>query len=61
MKKNLARPFVFYKNMTVTWIVSMIVWLVLAVGIIFTCIEPILEHDYATAFGRQSDHWHSVL
>lgn len=50
MKKNLARPFVFYKNMTVTWIVSMIVWLVLAVGIIFTCIEPILEHDYATAF-----------
>lgn len=50
MKKNLARPFVFYKNMTVTWIVSMIVWLVLAVRIIFTCIEPILEHDYATAF-----------
>ena len=50
MKHDLDRPFVFYKNMTTTWIVSIVVWLVLAVGIIFTYVEPILEHDYATAF-----------
>ncbi len=36
--------------MKVTWVVSIIVWLVVAIGIIFTCIEPILEHDYSTAF-----------
>ena len=36
--------------MTTTWIVSVIVWLVVAVGILFTCIEPKLEHDYSTAF-----------
>lgn len=50
MKKNIERPFVFYKNQIITWIVSITVWLVIAVGIIFTCIEPILQHDYFTAF-----------
>ena len=50
MKKDLDRPFVFYKNMTWTWIVSIVVWLVIAVGIIFTCVEPILEGQYSTAF-----------
>lgn len=50
MKKDLDRPFVFYKSMTSTWVVSIIVWLVLAIGIVFTCVEPILEHDYGTAF-----------
>ncbi|MBC8743495.1 glutamate/gamma-aminobutyrate family transporter YjeM [Lactobacillus sp. Marseille-P7033] len=49
-KQGLDRPFVFYKNMKVTWVVSIIVWLVVAIGIIFTCVEPILEHDYSTAF-----------
>lgn len=50
MKKDLDRPFVFYKNMTVTWLVSGIVWLVVAVGIIFTIIEPIRTGDYMTSF-----------
>jgi amino acid transporter len=50
MKKDLDRPFVFYKSMTTTWIVSIVVWLVVAIGILFTCIEPMLEHDYSTAF-----------
>lgn len=50
MKKDLDRPFVFYKSMTWTWVVSIVVWLVVAVGILFTCVEPILEGQYATAF-----------
>lgn len=50
MKKNLDRPFVFYKNQTWTWIVTAIVWLVLAISIIFTCVQPILDGDYSTAF-----------
>ena len=50
MKQDLDRPFVFYKSMTWTWIVSIIVWLVVAVGILFTCVEPILEGQYSTAF-----------
>ena len=49
-KKDLERPFVFYKNQTFVWIVTCVVWLVVATGIVFTCIEPILSHDYTTAF-----------
>lgn len=33
-----------------TWIVSIIVWLVVAIGIVFTCVEPMLEGRYSTAF-----------
>lgn len=50
MKKDPDRPFVFFKNQTWTWIISIIVWLVIAVGIVFTCVQPILDGDYATAF-----------
>ena len=50
MKKNLDRPFVFFKNQTVTWIVTIVVWLVIAAGIIFTIVQPILQGDYSTAF-----------
>ena len=50
MKKDIDRPFVFYKKQSTTWVVSIIVWIVIAVSIIFTCIEPVLQHDYSTAF-----------
>lgn len=50
MKKGIERPFVFYKKKGAVWAVSIMVWLVVAVGIIFTCIEPLLTHDYSTAF-----------
>ena len=49
-KPNLDRPFVFYKNKKVVWTVTSIVWLVVAAGIVFTCVEPILSYDYMTAF-----------
>lgn len=48
--KGLDRSFVFYKTQRSATIVSIIVWLVVALGIFFTCLEPILEHDYQTAF-----------
>jgi amino acid transporter len=50
MKQNLDRPFVFYRSMKWTWTVSIVVWLVIAIGIVFTCIEPLLSGDYLTAF-----------
>lgn len=50
MKQELDRPFVFYKSMRWTWIVTIVVWLVIAIGIIFTCIEPLLDGSYLTAF-----------
>ena len=50
MKQNIDRPFVFYKKQSTTWLVSIMVWIVVAVGIIFTCIEPLFTHDYSTAF-----------
>lgn len=50
MKKDLDRPFVFYRSQKWVWIVTTIVWIVIAAGIIFTIIEPIVEGDPATAF-----------
>ena len=50
MKKDIKRPFVFYKNIKVAWGVSAFVWLVVAVGITFTCIEPLSQHQYMTTF-----------
>lgn len=48
--KDLDRPFVFFKTQRAANWVSAIVWLVVAIGIIFTCLQPILDHDYQTAF-----------
>lgn len=50
MKKDLDRPFVFINNMKLVWAMTIVVWLVVAVGIVFTCIEPLFTHDYATSF-----------
>ncbi|MBD5431690.1 glutamate/gamma-aminobutyrate family transporter YjeM [Lactobacillus agrestimuris] len=50
MKKDLDRPFVFIEGMKKVWIVTIVVWLVVAIGIIFTCIEPLFNGDYATSF-----------
>lgn len=49
-KTGLKRPFVFFKTQTISNWVTIIVWLVLAGGIIFTCWEPLQIHDYQTAF-----------
>lgn len=48
--KDLDRPFVFFKTQRAANWASAIVWLVVAIGIIFTCLQPILDHDYQTAF-----------
>ncbi|WEV50531.1 glutamate/gamma-aminobutyrate family transporter YjeM [Lactobacillus sp. ESL0731] len=50
MKKDIDRPFVFIKGKGKVWAVTIVVWLVVAIGIIFTCIEPMLEGDYMTSF-----------
>ncbi|WP_304248975.1 glutamate/gamma-aminobutyrate family transporter YjeM [Limosilactobacillus gastricus] len=50
MKEGLDRPFVFYRRMSFTWVVTIIVWLVIAIGIIFTIIQPIIEGEYMTSF-----------
>lgn len=49
-KKNLDRPFVFITGQKKVWTLTAIVWLVTAVGIVFTCIEPLFTGNYATAF-----------
>ena len=49
-KKDIDRPFVAFKNKTLTNIMVVIILLVLSLGIIFTAVEPILDHDYTTAF-----------
>ncbi|KID42176.1 glutamate/gamma-aminobutyrate family transporter YjeM [Fructilactobacillus fructivorans] len=48
--KNVPRPFVFYKNQIVTNIMVAIILIVLVLGIGFTAVQPILIHDYTTAF-----------
>lgn len=49
-RTDLARPFVFFKTQTSTNIVSIFVCLIVAFGIIFTCIAPIISGDWQTAF-----------
>ncbi|MCH3906080.1 MAG: glutamate/gamma-aminobutyrate family transporter YjeM [Lactobacillus sp.] len=50
MKKNLDRPFVFITGQKKVWALTIVVWLVTAIGIVFTCIEPLFTGDYSTAF-----------
>lgn len=49
-KKNLDRPFVFFKSTTTATVVSIVVWIIVAIGIIFTCIEPLFTGDLMTSF-----------
>lgn len=49
-KKDLQRPFVFYRKPWVIWTVTTIVWLVVALGILFTIIAAALEGEWKTAF-----------
>ncbi|MCY9805995.1 glutamate/gamma-aminobutyrate family transporter YjeM [Lentilactobacillus senioris] len=49
-KQNIDRPFVAFKNKTWTNIIVAFILIILSLGIIFTAVEPILEHDYTTAF-----------
>lgn len=50
MKKDLDRPFVFITGQKKVWALTIVVWLVTAIGIVFTCIEPLFTGDYGTAF-----------
>ncbi|MDV7719092.1 glutamate/gamma-aminobutyrate family transporter YjeM [Pediococcus ethanolidurans] len=49
-RHDLNRPFVIYKTKSSVYSTTILVLLVLIFGIIFTVIEPILEHDLITAF-----------
>src|SRR5699024_10580740 len=49
-KKDLDRPFVFIEGKKKVWATTIVVWLVVAVGIIFTCIEPLFTVDWQTSF-----------
>lgn len=48
-KKGLDRPFVAFKNRFWTNVLVVFVELILIVGILFTFIQPLTEHDYQTA------------
>ena len=50
MKQGIDRPFVFIEGKKRVWTVTLVVWLVVAIGIIFTCVQPILDGDFETAF-----------
>lgn len=49
-KEGLNRPFVFFKSNKTATVVSLVTWIVVAIGIIFTCIEPLFTGDIKTAF-----------
>ena len=49
-KKDLDRPFVFIEGKKKVWATTIVVWLVVAIGIVFTCIEPLFTGDYQTSF-----------
>lgn len=49
-KKNIPHDFVVFKNRFWTNILVGVVEIIVCLGIIFTCIQPILDHDPQTAF-----------
>lgn len=49
-KQNIERPFVAYKNPIITNLIVTVILIVISLGIIFTALQPILAHDYVTAF-----------
>ncbi|WP_172187907.1 glutamate/gamma-aminobutyrate family transporter YjeM [Lentilactobacillus kribbianus] len=49
-RTDLNRPFVAFKSKFWTNTIVAIILAVLTLGIVFTAVEPILEHDYMTAF-----------
>lgn len=48
--KDIDRPFVFFKNKFWTNLIVALCLIVLSGGIIFTVIQPIIEHQYGNAF-----------
>lgn len=49
-RTDLKHPFEIYRNRTWTNIIVTVILVILVGGIIFTCVQPIIEHDYQTAF-----------
>ncbi|WP_412990359.1 glutamate/gamma-aminobutyrate family transporter YjeM [Pediococcus siamensis] len=49
-RQDLNRPFVIYKTNFSVYTTTTLVLVVLTFGIVFTIIEPLLEHDLTTAF-----------
>lgn len=48
--KALNRPFEVYKNQKLTTTICIVSWITILLGIIFTIIQPMLQHDGYTAF-----------
>ncbi|WP_429970936.1 glutamate/gamma-aminobutyrate family transporter YjeM [Fructilactobacillus sp. Tb1] len=48
--KGIDRPFVFFKNGWKTNLIVIVMFIVLALGISFTAIQPMLDGDFETAF-----------
>ena len=49
-KKDIPHDFVVFKNHFWTNVLVVFVEIIVCLGIIFTCIQPIIEHDFQTAF-----------
>ncbi|MCH4123415.1 MAG: glutamate/gamma-aminobutyrate family transporter YjeM [Levilactobacillus sp.] len=49
-RTDLERPFVIFKSHLWTNVIVTVVLVILVGGIGFTCLQPILDHDYMTAF-----------
>lgn len=49
-RQDIKRPFVAFRNQTFMNVIVTIVMVILIGGIAMTCLQPILDHDYATAF-----------
>ncbi|MBM7617468.1 amino acid transporter [Weissella uvarum] len=47
---NVEHPIVFYKSMTVTWIVTAIVECLIIISMVMTVVPLFMSHDYANAF-----------
>lgn len=48
--KAIEKPYLFFKNRYWMWTVTTVSFLVLALSVIFTGLEPLLEHNWSDAF-----------
>ncbi|GKQ42963.1 glutamate/gamma-aminobutyrate family transporter YjeM [Companilactobacillus sp. RD055328] len=50
MNNKIKKPYVFFKNKYFMWTVVSISFIVLTLSILFTCVQPLLDHQWHDAF-----------
>lgn len=50
LNKGIDKPYVFFKNKTFMWVVSICSFVILTLSVLFTALQPLLDHQWSDAF-----------